>query len=351
MSFADLDFRFLQTFRGRMGGEHRGRRWGRPILLTGLLLLMSSPLLSAQETGTSNEGALFLLLPVGSQGVAMGRAMTGICSPEAAFWNPAGLACEVRPRVALFRGDHLAGPATGLSLLMGREELGTIGLSYNLLDVGTQDLTDGSGNVLGSITVRGHQGIFSAAAPIAPSTVLGANLKFVQFSQSCRGQCPDGGVSATTYAGDLGVQWTPFQDLPIRVGAMIAHLGPALQVENVEQRDPLPARVRLAVGYDGRVGSILDEALGLQLFVEMEDRLRGAGSPSGYLGAELRAGSTDLLYLRGGYILGNRSQTDGAALGLGIRYERFEFGIARSLARGGPSPDQEPVHLTLALTL
>lgn len=333
-------------------GRLRVRGWIGLAAALGILAgsLLSMPL-HAQDKSSSDEGALFLLLPVGAHGVGMGRAMTGVCSAEGAFWNPAGLGCESESRIILFRGDHLAGPATGFSLMLGRQDLGALGVSYNLLDVGTQDLTDGVGNVLGSITVRGHQGVVSAGGPIAPTVLLGANLRFVQFSQSCRGQCPDGGVTASTFAGDLGVQWIPFSQLPFRVGIMLAHLGPALQVENVEQRDPLPSRIRLAAGYDGSVGSMMGEDIGLSVFVELEDRLRGAGSPAGYLGAELRAGAGDQLYLRGGYILGNRSQTDGAALGLGVRYERFELGIARSLARGGPAPDQEPVHLTLALRL
>ena len=57
----------------------------------------------------STEGALFLILPVGAQGIAMGRAMTALPSQESAFWNPAGLAHVRDRRVFLYRGDQLAG--------------------------------------------------------------------------------------------------------------------------------------------------------------------------------------------------------------------------------------------------
>ncbi len=306
---------------------------------------------AAQEDGgPRDEGALFLLLPVGAQGVALGRAMTGLTTSEGAFWNPAGLARVGSSRFVLFRGEHVAGEATGFSAVMASPTLGALGISYGLLDFGTQATTDGSGNPVGSFTVRGHQGIFSGAAILSSQVTLGASFKLIQFSQRCRGQCPDGGISASSYAGDLGIQFRPYAGWPLHLGAMVAHVGPALTMDEVDQTESLPARYRIAAGYDAPIALLMDEEISLRVFVEMEDRLRDPGTPSFYLGSEVTAGATDQLYLRGGYIFENRNQTDGAALGLGFRYERFEFGIARSLARGGPSPDQEPVHLSLGVS-
>ena len=82
---------------------------------------------------------------------------------------------------------------------------------------------------------------------------------------------------------------------------------------------------------------------------EIEDRLRDPGTRSIHIAGELTTGTEDQVFIRGGAIFANRNQTDGAALGFGLRYERFEFGIARSLARGGPALQQEPVHLTLGV--
>jgi len=75
-------------------------------LLVVLSLLVFAPGVSAQEEPQDRaEGALFLLLPVGAQGVSLGRAMTWVEGAEGAFWNPAGLAGVDRSQGVLFRSD------------------------------------------------------------------------------------------------------------------------------------------------------------------------------------------------------------------------------------------------------
>lgn len=303
---------------------------------------------TSDQVRASDEGALFLLLPSGAQGVALGRAMTALSSSESAFWNPAGLASLHGNRILLMRGEHVAGEATGFSGIWGRSEAGALGVSYQLLDVGTQDLTDDMGTVLGSITIRSHQAVLSGALRFGPRLRVGTNLKSLQFRVTCRGQCLDGNISATAYAMDLGAQSTPFSSLPLEMGLMIAHLGPKFRVANSEQADPLPTRIRIGAAYDVLDG-LVDEELAMHLILEVEDRLRDPGNTSLFVGSEFLAGVADQVFVRGGYIFGNQNQTDGAALGFGVRYERFEFGIARSLARGGPSSGDEPIHLTLGL--
>jgi len=56
-----------------------------------LLLLASIPNEAAAQA-SSDEGAPFLLLPVGADAVSLGRAVTALPGQESAFWNPAGLA-------------------------------------------------------------------------------------------------------------------------------------------------------------------------------------------------------------------------------------------------------------------
>ena len=52
--------------------------------------------------------------------------------------------------------------------------------------------------------------------------------------------------------------------------------------------------------------------------------------------------------MRAGYVTGNGEQVNGAAVGVGIRYQRFDVGIAKSLA-SNISDVTEPVHVTFAL--
>ena len=70
-----------------------------------------------EEPGT-REGALFLLLPVGAQGVGLGRAMTALHSEEGAFWNPASLAEQSERRAMVYRGDQISGEATAANVLL-----------------------------------------------------------------------------------------------------------------------------------------------------------------------------------------------------------------------------------------
>ncbi|HET9948380.1 MAG TPA: hypothetical protein VFQ22_05640 [Longimicrobiales bacterium] len=315
----------------------------------------AAPSASAQES-TSSEGALFLLLPVGAEAIALGRATTAVEGPESAFWNPAGLGALERSRFVVFRGEQVAGTATAASLLLARPGTGTIGASYLLLDGGTQELTDDSGTFLGEVSVRNHLGVISAAARVLENVTVGASFKIVQFRFTCRGQCQVPGTTATTYAFDVGMQMTPLDGL--RVGAMLAHVGPALQVVNAEQADPLPQRVRIAAAYDVMRLIASTEDFRTLVLVEVQDRLRNPGVPSLYMGLEFRAGQTDALSLRTGYVISDvrdriegADPEDGARVGLGIRYGRIDMSIAKSLAVSTLTGETEPVHVTLSIGL
>jgi hypothetical protein len=312
-------------------------------------LALAAPL-SAQERPRANqEGALFLLLPVGAQAIGLARAVTALESAEAAFWNPAGLAVVPRGQVLLYHGNHLTGDATGFTALAVRQGVGTVGLSYSLLDESGIDVTDDQGTVVGSIAVRGHQGVLSAARAVTTWLSAGLNAKVVSSGVTCRGQCPEGTGQATTWAADGGLQVRPLSNQPLVIGVMVAHVGRRLREGDADEPDPLPSRIRLGASY--RITrELLEEEFGVRLLAEFEDHLRNPGRPQLFIASELTAGASDQLFVRGGFIFADRrNQTDAAAIGFGLRYERLELGIARSLARGGPTLEQEPVHLTLGL--
>ena len=324
---------------------------GRPeLLIAGLLVLLVPGGLRAQDSEIgSTEGALFLLLPVGAQGVSMGRAMTAVPSPESAFWNPAGLASLEESRLVVMRGDHLVGEGTALSGLIVRQPVGVIGVSYELLDEGEQDLTDAEGNVRGALSVRSHVGIVSLATRLTSWLDAGFNFKIVRFNLNCRGQCNGAGVRSTGWAMDAGIQSRPLGGLPLRLGAMLAHLGPDFQVVNAEQADPLPSRIRASAGYDLFHHFVSADELRLWVRFEVEDRWRDPGeAPSYYVGTEFEAGRDDVIFVRSGYVKGEVGQADGMAIGVGLRYERFELGLAKNLA-GSITGESEPVHVSFGI--
>lgn len=295
----------------------------------------------------AQEGALFLLLPVGAQGVGLARAMTALSSDEGAFWNPAGLAEQSKPRVMVYRGEHLVGEAIAANGLVPWEGVGTFGLSYLLLEAGEQDLRDGYGNVLGSISVRNHVGIASFATSFRGRVHAGINMKLVQFRVACRGECPDLDTSSSAYAVDVGVQAQPFADVPLRIGGMVAHAGTEFQIVNEEQSDPLPTRIRLAAAYQVFHRRVAEQPMDLWLALEAEDRAREPGSPSLYAG--LAFSVAELVSVRAGYVGGELDQADGASAGIGFRFGRFDLNLAKSLARSSVTGETEPVHVTFGV--
>ncbi|HZD05309.1 MAG TPA: hypothetical protein VE173_10335, partial [Longimicrobiales bacterium] len=115
----------------------------------------------AQEGGISNEAALFLLLPVGPKAVSMGRAVTALPGAESTWWNPAGLG-ELRDNHLLFfRTENVGGETTAASLVFAKPGLGSLGVAYELLDLGDQESTDPQGNPTGTISFRNHQAMVS----------------------------------------------------------------------------------------------------------------------------------------------------------------------------------------------
>lgn len=331
----------------------RGCRWSRGSARLLVILAVAAagvfppaPVL-AQEEDPAGEGAIFLLLPVGPRAVGMGRSVTAFEGAESVWWNPAGLAELGDSRFLVYRAQNFGGEGTAATVALGREGLGSLAFSYQLMDFGSQPRTDDQGNSVGTVSAREHLAIVTMATRIFDRLNLGVNMKMVQDRFTCRGQCPSGGVTGTTFALDGGMQISGILGQPLRLAALVVHAGPALQIENAEQADPLPTRFRLAAAYEVLDLLLPNEELDLWLSVEVDDRWREPGTPAKYLGSEFRAGGGEqILYLRAGYTLDAQTQVDGAAVGLGLRYENFDLGIAKSLSGSTLGDGTEPAHIS-----
>lgn len=310
-----------------------------------LMTAFSTPItVSAQDGGAESEGALFLLLPLGAQATGVARAMTALSGPESVWWNPAGVVPVEENSLFLFRSEDFSGEATAVSVLGSRPGLGTAAVSYLLFDFGDVELRDDQGNFLGNVTFRNHLGVLTAGTSVVDGLDVGANLKVIQTRVACRGQCTDAGVTSTTYAFDFGAQWKPSQSLVL--AGTLAHLGPRLKVFNEEQADPLPSRVRLAAAYEVFHHFVSRADVRAQVVLEFEDRLRDPGSPATYVGTEVVAGDDPGLSLRAGYAFGAELQVDGVGVGVGLRFENFDVGIAKSLSSTSLGNDTEPVQIS-----
>jgi hypothetical protein len=322
---------------------------GRLLALLILLWAMVPAQASAQGGGSAGEAAIFLVLPVGAKGVGVARAMTALGGPESVWWNPAGLVDTDGSRIQVTRSDDLSGEGTSLSTLFTGSGPAVLGASYLLLDVGEIPLTVGDGNPVGRVNFRYHTGLVSGATRFGADVALGANFKVIHSRLACRGQCPVGGdVSGTTWAVDLGAQWSSVAGLPLTLGGAVVNWGPRLQIENEAQADPLPTRARIAAAYDVIRHWVDNPDIHARVALELEDRWRDAGSPATYLGTELSAGTNPSIALRAGYAWGAELQVDGAGVGIGVRYDSFDLGISRSLASTELSAGSEPVNITFA---
>ncbi len=298
---------------------------------------------------STTEGALNLLQPIGAKGVGMGRAVSASTGAESVFWNPAGIARLDEGSFIVIKGPHPAGEATGFSLVLTKQSLGAVGISYQHLNLGDQNLTDIENNVVGSFSVRDHLALVSFGLQTLAWLDTGLNFKIFRSQYTCRGQCRDAGVTGTTYVVDGGIQAEPFQDIPLRIGVLLAHVGPNLQLINAKQADPPPTRLRAGVSYEALRHFTEKGGVELWLNAELEDRWSDLGDPVLSLGAEFIAGEADLFFVRAGYGQQQLGEAAGASVGLGIRYQQFDLGVAKRIAESWLTGEAEPVHISLGV--
>lgn len=303
---------------------------------------------SGNAQGSSSDGALFLLLPVGAQTVGMGQATVAERLGSESIWsNPAGVARQEKREVAVHHSETIAARGDVITLLVPRKPLGAFAVSVHVLDFGNQQITDPGGTPIGLVLPRNllFAGTFGAAVGSALS--LGVTYKRLQYRVDCSGQCANVSTfSATSSAVDFGAQYDVAGGMPFRLGAAVRNVGTKLQINDREQADPLPTRVELGLSYrltfiEKYVSDIDVRVAGDVVATETAD------NPSARLGADLTYQKT--VHLRGGYIA---NDTDGAnaAIGFGLGTGRLVFDIARTF--GGLSEDagKTPAYVSLRFT-
>lgn len=295
----------------------------------------------------ASECCLVLVLPVGARSVALGRALTAATSPDAVFSNPAGLAGMEGSHLLIHHTD-VAAQGNAFSLIVAPEGLGTLGLSYELVDFGEIEQTDERGQTIGAVTLRHHVLVASFAAELGRGLGTGVNYKFYQFRIGCRGTCEGERVTATTHAVDFGVRFHPSAIPTLKLGAAVMNVGFPLQVINAKQADPLPVRARVGAAYE--VLHLIRSVEGIELWwaVDVVDEWHQPGAPKASTGLELAIGRS--IFLRSGYVPGEGIGT-GAAIGLGIDYDRFTVSIARSFASSPLEAVEEPMQFSFGMRL
>lgn len=303
-----------------------------------------APRLVAELQAASGECCLMLLFPIGARRAALSEAVTSVESPDAVFYNPAGLAEVTDEHFVLHHLANQTVQVDAFTLLFSPGNIATFGLSYGLIDHGDQDVTGNQSDLpIGRITMRDHLLIASFSASVTAGVSAGLNYKYYRWRIDCSGQCQEAELDAATHGLDFGVQYRPLWLGQARIGASLLNVGFPLQVVNSEQADRMPTRLRVGVSYD--VMRHLDPAgpYRLWLLVDAEEEdWKQPTSPTPSMGLELSAG--DVIFLRGGYGAGD-GITSGFAVGVGVVYSRFDVAVAKRVSGAGFGDD--PFQLTV----
>lgn len=312
------------------------------LLVPGATLAQGEP-----EPDRSQECCLLLLVPVGARASAIGGTLTARSGPDAVFRNPAGLAGLRSSMFVIHHSDmSLAAQIDAFSFFLTPFS-STVGVSYQLFDKGDIKTTDASGQEIGELSLRDHLGVASFATALGRELSGGVSYKVFQQRIDCRGDC--GGVEShgTTQAVDVGLRYTPGWLPELELGVAVVNLGFPLQMVNAAQSDAFPARFHLGLGYDVLGAVREDSVLALRVLLDLRDSLREPGRdlvPSYGLELDMQR----IIFLRAGYAPGEGLGT-GAAVGVELRYDRFDVALARSFVNSSLEADTEPFQVSFGL--
>lgn len=269
------------------------------------------------EAQAGAEG-IFVLLPVGARAVGMGETMVAQRGgSDQLWWNPSAIADTGEREIALHHSNTAAGQGNSLALVLPARHAGVLGLSLNVLDLGSQIATDESGNQTGVIRPTDYAlGLSYAIAPI-PLLALGVTVKHVNASIRCSALCTNLPTESSSSNGaDLGAQ-IRLSSVPLTFGLAARHLG-------IARGDMTPAR--LDFGGDYRIEAIERRTPHIQVHAAA-----GVVTTTRLDSALARVG-TDIvldrrLHVRGGYI---RDVVNGSreSVGIGLNSGNFIFDLA-----------------------
>jgi hypothetical protein len=300
-------------------------------------LLFASAALSKPQPGLP-----FLLIWPTARSTALAGTMTGLADdPDAAFFNPAGLAFQSGIGATATYADWLPGLYPNQSHVYttctygipGKpsKQVGPAAIGLDVDYLALRDIAPGAWT--GPPAWRLAVGAF-AGMRLAKTLAVGLKTKFIHTQN-----VPDwvwklmpelgidGGGTGTTWAADVGALWKP--SAKFSLGGSVANLGPGIAYTSSGERDPSPAILRLGACWtpvnDRRVhvnvlpefdkvlvGMFFDSAdtktVGEELQTELRDVWKAlAIEVTGYEVLSIRLGYfEDRTWQRGGLVFENR---------------------------------------------
>lgn len=209
-------------------------------LMVSVLVLFSALSFAGTSKRRGTAGAMELLIPVGSQGTALGGNFTaGISGIEAMYWNPAGMAAtEETAELMASHMRYIADINLNYAAVQGKfEGIGVLGLSLKSLDFGdidvtTSDATDGTGETFSPsyVTIG-----LSFSRAMTDRIYFGTTVKMVSEKIMH--------MQASGVAFDFGVQYK--SDIGLQLGVALRNLGTSMKFAgtDVERQVYLPGAV------------------------------------------------------------------------------------------------------------
>ena len=296
--------------------------------------VMASGTTSVAAAQKENFTAGFLVQPSGARSVGHGETAVAdtTLGTEGLWWNPAAMARMRKREVAVHHAQSFQGNADILAFAYPSKALGTIAASVFLLNLGDQVHTDSVGNDIGLLTSRYYVLSAGYATPVGKHFSAGLTAKTVLVRLGLCSGCPPADVNnnqvGSAYALDIGAQYILPIKTPLVFGASVRNLGTKLQTKDEAQADPLP-RV-LQVGVQGQV-----PLAALKKNLTTLDLRADVFATPAYTAPSIRVGADlsyqDLYTIRAGYkhIGPNDGVEGGLTAGVGIKYNSFQFDLAR----------------------
>jgi len=289
------------------------------LCLTSLIALTS--ISGYAEVGTT--GAEFLNTCLGARPSGMGNAFSAIADDiNTVCWNPAGLILLKR-KEASFTYTNLgavfdvSGTGSMYDSFLGYAQPlkngDAFAISLQYQEQGKIAYTTESPEVIAEYSLGGnYAAILSYAKKLSSSLSWGASLKLIQAKLWRR--------TGQAYAVDLGgLYQSPNKKLNLALS--LQNTGTKLQMEDLEQADPLPQNLKLGISY-----RLLNDSSHRLIFgVDLNKPTFSDSSLFFNLGTEYWY--RDLLALRLGY-LNQGGNVEGFTQGIGIRYRGYEIDFA-----------------------
>lgn len=313
------------------------------------MFLPSSVHAQEDDPVPATECCLTMLLPIGARTIGLGQAITARSGSDGAFVNPAALIEVERTQLVVHRSDIGEDKMTTFSLLMHSKLGMRFGFTYQLLDFGETQALDPNGNPIGTITDIAQVVLGSFAATISDQLSAGINYRLYNFSESCTGSvCSGAEVGGTTHMVDVGMRYQPRFLPQLVIGASVMHAGFPLQVKNAAQSDVTPARLRLGGAYDAGRLITSDSTIAVWVHLDLVGKVRDFSTPAMNFGTEVVLDNT--IYFRAGHASdGDGITSGGDAVGLGLKYQRFDVNVAKSVT-ASPVFGGEPFYISFAVT-